>query len=83
VVVVAFFTYRQQAVPRAILGRTVGITRLIAYLAIPPASLLSGWLLLQFSSSAVILALGGICIIFASLSAYLLASAGRHAAQPT
>jgi Na+/melibiose symporter-like transporter len=83
VVVVAFFTYRQQAVPQAILGRTVGITRLIAYLAIPPASLLSGWLLLQFSSSALILALGGICIIFASLSAYLLASAGRHATRPT
>jgi hypothetical protein len=73
VVVIAFFTYRQQVVPQTILGRTVGVTRLIAYLAIPPASLLSGWLLLHFSSSAVILASGGLCIIFASLCAYFLA----------
>ena len=72
VVVIAFFTYRQQVVPRAILGRTVGVTRLIAYLAIPPASLLSGWLLLQFSSSALILASGGLFIIFSSLFAYFL-----------
>lgn len=78
VVVVAFFTYRQQVVPQAILGRTVGITRLIAYLAIPPASLLSGWLLLQFASSALILASGGVCIIFASLCAYLLTRSERH-----
>ncbi|MDZ3824867.1 MFS transporter [Pseudomonas monsensis] len=78
VVVIAFFTYRQQVVPQAILGRTVGVTRLIAYLAIPPASLLSGWLLLQFSSSALILASGGLCIIFASLCAYFLARYERQ-----
>ncbi|QQQ51099.1 MFS transporter [Pseudomonas syringae] len=77
IVVVAFFTYRQQAVPLAILGRTVGITRLIAYLAIPPASLLSGWLLLEFASSAVILALGGTSIIFASMCAYFLTRSER------
>ncbi|MFJ2283170.1 MFS transporter [Pseudomonas sp. NPDC087803] len=77
VVVIAFFTYRQQVVPQRILGRTVGVTRLIAYLAIPPASLLSGWLLLHFSSSALILASGGLCIIFASLCAYFLARSER------
>ncbi|MFJ5239851.1 MFS transporter [Pseudomonas neuropathica] len=78
VVVIAFFTYRQQAVPQAILGRTVGVTRLIAYLAIPPASLLSGWLLLKFASSALILASGGLCIIFASLCAYYLAGSKQQ-----
>ncbi|MDU9404252.1 MFS transporter [Pseudomonas sp. zfem004] len=79
VVVIAFFTYRQQTVPQAILGRTVGVTRLIAYLAIPPASLLSGWLLLHFSSSALVLASGGICITLASLLAY----SGSVATQPS
>ncbi|MNM49386.1 2-acyl-glycerophospho-ethanolamine acyltransferase [compost metagenome] len=78
VVVIAFFTYRQQLVPQAILGRTVGVTRLIAYLAIPPASLLSGWLLLHFSSSGLILTSGGMCIVFASLCAYWLTQSDRY-----
>lgn len=81
IVVVAFFTYRQHVVPQAILGRTVGITRLISYLAIPPASLLSGWLLRQFSSSTLILALGGVCIVFASVSARMMTYTDRPADQ--
>ncbi|PAJ80508.1 MFS transporter [Burkholderia ubonensis] len=68
-VVVAFFTFRQQVVPKEILGRTIGITRLISYLAIPPATVLGGWLLDQYRSSLIIMAAGGVVIIFASFLA--------------
>lgn len=68
-VVIAFFTFRQQVVPPEILGRTIGITRLISYLAIPPATILGGWLLDEYRSSLIIMTAGGTTIIFASFLA--------------
>jgi predicted MFS family arabinose efflux permease len=65
-VIVGFFTYRQNVVPSAILGRTVGVTRLISYLAIPPAGIIGGWLMSRFQSSLVIFVTGGLLIVLAS-----------------
>lgn len=44
-IVVTYFTYRQKIVPQALLSRVIALTRLLSYLAIPPASLLAGYLL--------------------------------------
>lgn len=63
VVVVTFFTFRQKVVPKDMLGRTVGVTRLISYLAIPPASVLGGMLMDTFHSETSIMATGGIAIL--------------------
>ena len=65
-VIVGFFTYRQTVVPAAILGRTIGVTRLISYLAIPPAGMLGGWLMERYQSSLVVFVCGGIFIVLAS-----------------
>lgn len=66
IVVVTFFTFRQRVVPKAILGRAVGVTRLIAYLAIPPASILGGWLLDHGHGLGVVMTLAGTAIILGS-----------------
>jgi len=45
VIVVTFFTYRQKITESRIMGRVVSVTRLISYLAIPVASISSGWII--------------------------------------
>jgi MFS family permease len=69
VVVVTFFTFRQRVVPSGLLGRTIGVTRLISYLAIPAASLLGGLLLDRHHSAVTVLAGGGGAILLGSLVA--------------
>ena len=44
VVIVTFFTLRQRLVPIYLLSRIVAVTRMTAYLAMPLASMSSGWL---------------------------------------
>lgn len=44
-IVVSYFTYRHKQTRRELLSRVVALTRLISYLAITPAVLLSGYLL--------------------------------------
>lgn len=44
VVVVTFFTLRQRLVPLYLLSRIVAVTRMTGYLAMPLASMSSGWL---------------------------------------
>lgn len=44
VVIVTFFTLRQRLVPVYLLSRIVAVTRMTAYLAMPLASMSSGWL---------------------------------------
>ncbi|WP_151638722.1 MFS transporter [Noviherbaspirillum aerium] len=69
VVVVTFFTFRQRVVPSGLLGRTIGVTRLISYLAIPAASILGGLLLDRHQSAVLVLASGGGAILLGSLIA--------------
>jgi MFS family permease len=66
-VVVAFFTFRQKVVPQEILGRTVGVTRLISYLAIPPASVMGGLLMERTHSLPMVMAAGGLSILMGTL----------------
>lgn len=65
-VVVTFFTFRQRVVPSTLLGRTVGVTRLISYAAIPPASILGGLVMDHLHSEAVVMVMGGAVIIAGS-----------------
>jgi predicted MFS family arabinose efflux permease len=67
VIIVTYFTLRQQSVPSCLLGRTIAVTRLISYAAIPVASLVGGGLLqavghIEFLIvlSALIMTVGGI-----------------------
>lgn len=69
VVVVSFFTFRQRVVPGILLGRTIGVTRLISYLAIPAASVLGGLLLDRHQNAVAVLAGGGGAILLGSLIA--------------
>ncbi|MEM9737797.1 MAG: MFS transporter [Bacteroidota bacterium] len=47
---ITFESLRQMLVPRKLLTRVIAITRMIAYLSIPIASLVSGWLFEQTGS---------------------------------
>ena len=69
IVIVTFFTFRQKVVPKELLGRTVGVTRLISYLAIPPASIIGGILMDKTHSSIVIMGCGGVAILFGTIIA--------------
>lgn len=51
--VVPWRTYRQGAVDPEFLGRVVGLQRAIPFAAIPVSSLLGGWLVTEFGSTAL------------------------------
>lgn len=67
VIVVTFFTYRQKITESYILGRVVSVTRLIAYCAIPLASVSSGWILQETGHVAVIYSVSGVVILISLL----------------
>ena len=67
VIVVAYFTARQQIVPPHLLSRVVATTRMIAYLAIPLASLSSGWLFEQTESFSYLIIISSLTICLAAL----------------
>ncbi|MCK3656346.1 hypothetical protein A4G19_11540 [Pasteurellaceae bacterium Macca] len=69
-IVVTYFTYRQKITPQPILGKVISITRLISYLAIPPASILSGYLLKSYSNELIIYALAGLSMLITSIFFY-------------
>lgn len=54
IIVVTYFTYRQKVTEPYILGRVVSVTRLISYMAIPLASVSSGWVISVYDSVTVI-----------------------------
>lgn len=63
-IVVAYFTYRQQIVPKLLLSRVISLTRLISYLAIPPSALLSGYLLELYGNENIIYIISSLFILF-------------------
>ncbi|MDR7344733.1 MFS family permease [Pantoea alhagi] len=65
VIIVTFFTYRQKVTESFIIGRVVSVTRLIAYMAIPLASVTSGWILNHYASVNYIYIISGVCIFIA------------------
>lgn len=70
VIVVAYFSYRQIYVPKELLGRVVSLTRLLSYLAIPPAALLSGYLLKTTQNDYWLYGISGIILIISSSFLY-------------
>lgn len=70
VIVVAYFSYRQLYVPKALLGRVVSLTRLLSYLAIPPSALLSGYLLKVTANDHWLYGIAGSILIFSSVFLY-------------
>lgn len=67
VIIVTFFTYRQKITETFILSRVVSVTRLISYLAIPPATLLSGIILNNGLNISLIYAISGSVILISLL----------------
>ena len=79
IVIVTYFTLRQRAVPREILGRAIAITRLISFSSIPVAAVIGGFLLEEFQNMFLIIVLCasvrvivGICAYFTPLFSYKL-----------
>ncbi len=67
--VVTYFTYRQKVVPDAYLGRSIAITRLIAFGSIPIASVLGGLLLKHTSIELLIFLCAAIRLLVGLLAA--------------
>ncbi|GAA3894718.1 MFS transporter [Gibbsiella dentisursi] len=63
IIVVTFFTYRQKITETFILGRVVSVTRLISYLAIPIATIVSGWFIDHTLSIDIIYLASGFVIL--------------------
>jgi predicted MFS family arabinose efflux permease len=59
VVIVTYFTLRQRVVAQNMLGRTIAITRLISYTAIPIASVFGGWILQNTQNMQIIVTVSG------------------------
>lgn len=72
-VIVTFFTFRQRVVPAELLGRTVGVTRIISYAAIAPASIVGGLLMERFQSAPVVMLVGGVAICTGAAVAHVCA----------
>lgn len=71
VVVVTYFTLRQQIIPNTILGRVIAITRLISYCAIPVASLVGGWLLRHHFAFNDLVWIGSVVMVLNGLLGWL------------
>lgn len=69
-IVVTYFTFRQKETPKEILSKVISITRLISYLAIPPASILSGYIIKTYGNEAIIYFIAGMIMLFSSLFFY-------------
>lgn len=63
ITIVTYFTLRQQVVPSNYLGRSIAITRLISYSAIPVASILGGWILQITSHINYLILISGVIMI--------------------
>lgn len=66
-IVVTYFTFRQKETPREILSKVISITRLISYLAIPPASVLAGYIMKRFSEDTIIYSIAGGIMLLSSI----------------
>jgi MFS family permease len=71
VIIVTFFTYRQKITEAFILSRVVSVTRLISYLSIPLAAVLSGKMLTNAESVTQVYTISGISI-FIGLAIFML-----------
>lgn len=78
VIVVTFFTYRQKITETYILGRVVSVTRLISYLAIPFATIISGWFIDHTLSVDMIYFTSGLVILL-SFIFFILSNQIQHA----
>lgn len=70
-IVVTFFTYRQTITPINLLGRVISITRLISFISIPPATILSGYLLSKYNQPYIIYLISGIIMLISSIFFHL------------
>ncbi len=82
ITVVNFFTYRQTETPNHLLGRIVGITRSISYMAIPLAAFITGILQQKFQNLDYPVAIAALLLTFAS-AACLMAMKKRLAVEAT
>lgn len=78
IIVVTFFTYRQKITESFILGRVVSVTRLISYLAIPIATIVSGWFIDHTLSVNIIYFTSGVVILL-SFIFFILVNSSQHA----
>ncbi|MDW6002244.1 MFS transporter [Vibrio mangrovi] len=67
IIIVTFFTLRQREVPPELLGRTVAVTRMISYLAIPIASISGGWIMDNTQNFNNIALISGLVIFISAI----------------
>ncbi len=82
ITVVNFFTYRQTETPNHLLGRIVGITRSISYMAIPLAAFITGILQQKFQNLDYPVAIAALLLTFTS-AACLITMKKRLAVEAT
>lgn len=70
-IIVAYFTYRQKVVPTTLLSRVIALTRLISYLAIPPAALLAGLILENNQNEIIIYNVAGVVMLLTAIYFYI------------
>ena len=82
-VVVTWFTLRQRTIPSELFGRVVGFSRMLAFVTIPPASILGGALLGLTHSAATLAAVSAVLQVGVALIGWLTAlrTAGEPAVQ--
>lgn len=82
-VVVTWFTLRQRTIPSELFGRVVGFSRMLAFVTIPPASILGGALLGLTHSAATLAAASAALQVGVALIGWLTAlrTAGEPALQ--
>ena len=70
IIIVTFFTLRQKIVPNEIIGRVVGVTRLVAYLSIPLSAITGGLIMKYINNFYLISLIGGAIIFFTGVLYY-------------
>lgn len=77
IIIVTFFTYRQKITEAFILSRVVSVTRLISYLSIPLAAVLSGKMLTSVESVNQVYTISGTSI-FVGLAIFMLFNRAKN-----
>jgi DHA3 family macrolide efflux protein-like MFS transporter len=67
VIVVTFFTLRQKMVPSEIIGRVVGVTRLVAFASIPLSAITGGFIMEYANNFKVISIFSAVVVIGAAI----------------
>jgi hypothetical protein len=71
IIIVTMFTYRQRAFPQGMLSRVVAIQRTIAYIAVPVAAVVGGYILSTTNSMQLVIGMSVAVLLVSTMIGFM------------